>query len=73
MAHRARYTRDGDAQVRPTALGRRDQRRGGGDRRPLVAAGSARGLFGNRRHFRILQERFDDEIASTSSPTASGE
>src|SRR6266568_1589553 len=62
MANRICYTRDGDAEVRPAALEQRDQRRGGGDRRQLLAAGPARCHV--RQHFLNLQERSEEGIAS---------
>jgi hypothetical protein len=70
MANRICYTRDGDAEVRPAALEQRDQRRGGGDRRQLLAAGPARCHV--RQHFLNLQERSEEGSPRTSSPTASG-
>jgi hypothetical protein len=49
---------------RPTALGLRDQRRGAGDRRPLVLLVLRDVMFGSRRYSRIVQERSEEGIAS---------
>jgi hypothetical protein len=64
VVNRKCYTRHGDAEIRPTALGLRDQRRVEviGDRWSLLILRDV--MFGNRRHFRVLQERAEEGIAS---------
>jgi DNA-binding HxlR family transcriptional regulator len=63
MANCKYYPWHGGAHRR-TALGLSDQRGGGGDRRPLVVAVLRDVMFGNRRHFRVLQQRSEEGIAS---------